>query len=825
MHIRRRLSSTGALIGAAVFLSLTAVPSHAQRLFGLRGHGSVHRGVAQSRALSRLDASSGLELAISLPVRNQALLDATIQELYDPNSPNYHQYFSVDDFNKTFGPTDQDYNTVITFLKAHGLAVSQTYKNRMIVDVRGSIGSIEQTFHVHMNRYQHPTENRTFFGPDAEPTVDQSVPILDVTGLDNFTLPKPKSTRVSSVAVSSATGTAPGGGYRGNDYRAAYCPRVTLDGKGQTIALFQFGSYYPADITSYCTQSGLPPASVSQVLLNGVSSTPAAGSDTLEQSLDIEMTHAMAPAANILFYTGNNAADIWNRIATDNIAKQVSSSWSVSPPPSTLNQILQQMATQGQSVFNASGDGGYSASPFGWDDNPYMTSVGGTVLTTAGAGGPQFSETGWASSSGYISPNFPIPTWQQGISMAANGGSTTERNCPDVAMVADSLWTIWNNGATGYAAGTSAASPLWAGYMALVNQQAAAHGKPTAGFINPAVYALGKSGSYGANFYDVTSGSNGKPAVAGYDLVTGWGSPKGQALINYLSGSTGDAPFFMIVNQTSGKCLDLIGGSLSNSANTNQWSYDYNGPNQRWALVPTEGGNHFKIVSWVSGKSVSVSNDSTANSAQLWAYDYTGNNPSQQWDLVDAGNGWYNIKNVRSGLLMDVSGSSTADNAKIQQYANTNSGAQRWRFQPWGNYYIRADGGRYICVQGAGSTNGSSIIQYDQQSNPWFKWSFTSESDGFYGLFSLNAPSRVLCVANGSSAAGWNTHLWDYNVSNAGDQKIRILPKTNGKFKFYWQHDGMTWDIPGGATGNNINLQQYPDNGNSWQDFGLERIP
>ena len=286
---------------------------------------------------------------------------------------------------------------------------------------------------------------------------------------------------------------------------------------------------------------------------------------------------------------------------------------------------------------------------------------------------------------------------------------------------------------------------------------------------------------------------------------------------------TASQPYFMIVNQNSGKCLDLIGGNTANGANINQWTYDYNGPNQRWALLPTENGNHFKLISYVSGKAMSIANDSTGNGAQLWAYDYAGGDTSQQFDLVPAGNGWYNIRNVRSGLVLDVAGFSTADNAMVQQYTNNNTSNQKWRLQPWGNYYLRASGGRYVCVQNQGSTNGSPIIQYDQQNNPWFKWSFTTEGDGQYGLFSLNAPSRVLCVANGSSAAGYNCHLYDYNPSNVGDQKISIVPKTDGRFKFYFLHDGMSWDIPGGAIGNNVPLQQYPDNGNIWQEFSMER--
>ena len=284
-------------------------------------------------------------------------------------------------------------------------------------------------------------------------------------------------------------------------------------------------------------------------------------------------------------------------------------------------------------------------------------------------------------------------------------------------------------------------------------------------------------------------------------------------------------PWFMIINQNSGKALDLIGGNTTNGAFINQWTADVNSGNQRWALMPTPKGNHFKLISWVTGKAASIANDSTAVNAQLWDWDFTGDNPGQEFDLVDMGNGWYNIKNVNSGLVLDVANFSTADNATVLQWNATGGSNQKWRLQPWGNYYIRAASGRYICIQGAGSTNGSPIIQYDQQNNPWFKWKFTNEGDGWYGLFSLNAPTRVLCVVGGSTANAANCHLWDYNPSNVGDQKIRIAPQLDGKFKFYFAHDGMSWDIPGGQTGNNVPLQQYPNNSFPWQEFSLERIP
>lgn len=284
-------------------------------------------------------------------------------------------------------------------------------------------------------------------------------------------------------------------------------------------------------------------------------------------------------------------------------------------------------------------------------------------------------------------------------------------------------------------------------------------------------------------------------------------------------------PQFMLINKNSGKALDLIGGNITNGAVINQWSADSGSRNQRWLIVPNEAGNHFKLLSAITRKSACIDLDSTSTGAQLHDWAYTGNNPAQQFDLVDAGNGWCKLKNVHSGLILEVASSSTADNAKVQQNTDAGAANQLWRLQPIGNYYIRASSGRYICIQGAGSSDGSAIIQYDWQTNPWFKWQFTSEGNGWYGLFSLNATTKVACIDGPNSNLGDDIHLWTYNPSNAGDQKLRIAPQVNGNFKFYWNYDGLTWDIPGGQTANNIPLEQYTDVNNAWQQFLLERAP
>ena len=531
-----------------LFLCTTSVSAQSRR--GL--HGSVPPQALNSVPVAELPASQRLDLAISLPLRNQQALDYALRELYDSASPYFHQWVTAPQFTEFFGPSEEDVQKVIQFAQDHGLTVREVHANRMVVDVSGSVGQVEEAFNVKMVLRQHPTEDRTYFAPDVQPSVEPGVPILDVCGLDNFALPQPRHRRQT---VSNATGSGPGGGYIGNDLRAAYAPAVSLDGTGQVIGLFEFTTaVYASDISSYCTTAGIPQANITYVLLDGLTTTPTG--DTGEQSLDVEVAHSMAPGATIYFYLGNNAIDIFNRIASDNIAKSSSCSFGVSPPPSTLSQVLQQMAAQGQSMYDASGDSGFG-SAFGWDDNPYMTQVGGTVLTTTGAGGPYKSEVGWNGSGGSISTSFSIPTWQQGIDMTACGGSTTMRNTPDVAMVSDSLYFVYHNTsgpASGLVGGTSASAPEWAGFTALVNQQAVANGKPTAGFINPAVYAILKgtgNGAYASCLHDITTGNNGKPAVVGYDLVTGVGTPTGQQLINALSGFIVGSPGIRLSSSAS----------------------------------------------------------------------------------------------------------------------------------------------------------------------------------------------------------------------------------------------------------------------------------
>ena len=526
--------------------------------FGAAGpqqlHGHVPAAVRSLPSLGRLDGAKQLELVIGLPLRNQDALTNLLRDIYDPASTNFHHYLTPQEFTERFGPTQTDYQALADFARSNGLTVSRTHLNRMLLNVRGPVAAIENALHLHLLVYQHPTEQRVFFAPDAEPSLNLAAPVISVDGLNDFELPHPMNllVRPANQVHTPNGGSAPdGSSYLGYDFRKAYVPGVTLTGAGQSVGLLEFDGYYTNDITTYKTLAGLPNVPVTNVLLDGYGG--GQGANNSEVALDIEMAISMAPGLDrVIVYEGVYPNDILNQMANDNIAKQLSSSWTWSGYSNvpTMQQIFSQYAAQGQSYFNASGDSGAYTGTIGTPaDDPNVTVVGGTTLTTDGSGNWQ-SETAWswfpgshAATSGGISPTNAIPYWQQAVSMASNSGSPTARNIPDVALTADNIWIVADNNSQYEVGGTSAATPLWAGFIALVNQQEALNGHAPVGFLNPALYATGRSSLYASSFHDITTGNNTNSsspnsfyAVPGYDLCTGWGTPTGSNLINTLTG-------------------------------------------------------------------------------------------------------------------------------------------------------------------------------------------------------------------------------------------------------------------------------------------------
>src|SRR5208283_931289 len=246
-------------IGVALLFGSIRSSLAADRQF-LRGH--IPEAVSHLQPTGHYPGTNHLNLAIGLPLRNEAALDELLQQIYDPASPNFRHYLTSEQLAERFGPTEQDYQAVIDFAKANGLTVTGTHPNRVVVDVSGSVADIERVFHVSMHTYAHPQETRTFYAPDTEPSLDLAVPVLHVSGLDNYSLPHPADLRVKKLSERTAnatpnSGAGPGGGYMGNDFRQAYIPGVSLTGSGQSVALVEFDGYVSNDIAAYIKMAGL----------------------------------------------------------------------------------------------------------------------------------------------------------------------------------------------------------------------------------------------------------------------------------------------------------------------------------------------------------------------------------------------------------------------------------------------------------------------------------------------------------------------------------------------------------------------------------------
>jgi subtilase family serine protease len=562
------LSRLAALVCAAAFMLIT-IPGQAQPQSLMTRH--VRDEVVSGRAqfVGQLPATETLRFDIVLPLRDRAGLQNFLQDVQDPASPSHHQFLTPQEFTERFGPSQEDWDALVAFARASGFDIISGTREERDLRLSGSVANIEKAFHVTMGTYHDLTEDRTFFAADREPTVDLPFQVWHITGLDNDSKPHPMYVKKSDYAkahgidadkvVSHATtGSGPSASFLGSDMRAAYYGGTALTGTGQTIGLFEFLGTDLADLTTYYKNVGQTEPYTPTLISTGgysTSCTASSGCDDTEQTLDMTQAMGMAPGSTMLYmYVCGNASSISDTAcisamvstASAPLSKQISCSWGWTPAdPSTLDPYFEQMAAQGQNFFAASGDSSaWSASNEAWPaDDANIVSVGGTDLTTSSAAGPWKSETAWADSGGGISPDsIPIPSWQKlsGVITSSNRGSTTLRNGPDVSANANFTFYVCADQTTCTAndyGGTSFAAPMWAGYLALANEQAAANGD-TIGFIDPILYPAALTSSYGTYFHDITSGSCGTySGITGYDLCTGWGSPNTTGIINLLAGS------------------------------------------------------------------------------------------------------------------------------------------------------------------------------------------------------------------------------------------------------------------------------------------------
>ena len=556
---------------------VSAAPSPGFRT--LPGH--IPAAVASAQPLAAVDTAQTIPLALALPLHNQAELQDLLHGLSDPSDPRFGQFLTPEQFAARYSPTPAEYARVIAYAQAMGLTVTATHSNRTVLDVAAPAGQVEKAFGLHLLTYKSQLDGRTFFAPDAEPQIPLSLGglVSGVVGLSSSSHLVPHLREKSFGAISAALdpyavpeqiGSGPSGGLTPSDVKTAYnLNSVSQNGSGQILALFELDGYTASDITAYETQYGLPAIPLQNVLIDGATGVPSSGVGPSEVTLDIELMAALAPGASkILVYeapnNGTGIVDTYNKIATDNIAKEVSTSWgepensASASARNSENTAFQQMAAQGQSVFAAAGDSGANdnGSSLSVDDpasQPYMVGVGGTTLTTNGAGGAYKSESTWnngaggGAGGGGISTVWAIPSYQTTLAgSAASKGSTTNRNVPDVSLDANQNtgYSIYYKGGWTVYGGTSCAAPLWAAFTALVNQKRVAAGSATLGFANTPLYNLAATSAYANDFHDIADGTTNLyyPAVAGYDDATGLGTFNGANLLADLSGGTSTPP-------------------------------------------------------------------------------------------------------------------------------------------------------------------------------------------------------------------------------------------------------------------------------------------
>jgi len=374
--------------------------------------------------------------------------------------------------------------------------------------------------------------------------------VVAVLGLDNRPQAKPHF-RVKQL---HANATAAPTSYTPPQVAQAYQWPSTASGAGQTIGIIELGGgYKQADLTTYFKTLGLSAPSITAVSVDkGKNAPTTASSADGEVMLDIEVAASVAPGANIVVYfTPNTDQGFTDAITTavhdtTNKPSVISISWGgpesswTAQSMTALDAACQSAAALGVTITVAAGDNGSTDGGTGNNvdfpaSSPHVLACGGTTLDANG--GTLVSEVVWnelanseGATGGGVSTFFPLPSWQANANVPAPSGSTGGRGVPDVAGDADPTtgYNIRVDGQDTVIGGTSAVAPLWAGLVAVANQQL---GTPV-GFIQPAIYAAKAVSA----FTDITQGNNGAfSAGPGWDACTGLGSPIASKLIPLLA--------------------------------------------------------------------------------------------------------------------------------------------------------------------------------------------------------------------------------------------------------------------------------------------------
>jgi len=510
----------------------------------------------------------------------KAALAQLLSEQQDPNSPQFHKWLTPEQYADRYGASQVSIDRVAAWLTSEGFTVDYRARGRDWIAFTGTAAQVESAFHTGVHRYESNGESHIAIS--TEPSVPRELAplIQSVLGLDDF---RPHAMSRPAFTSGGQHSLAPGD--LATIYSFSRLYSAGIDGTGQKIVIVGQTNVTLSDIQTFRTQYGLGTANI-QVVQTGTD--PGFQSkDLVEADLDLEWSGAVARNASII-YVYSTSADYSASYAIDqNLAPVISESFGTceanvgSGSAPAYETAAQKANSMGITWIASSDDSGAAGCDYDATEAvlglavampasvPEVTAVGGTEFnegagtfwsTANGAnGGSALSyipEMAWndtafgqgiASTGGGVSTLYNKPSWQTGLGVPADG----KRDVPDVAMPAANdhdPYNVVSSGQAGLVGGTSAAAPVFAGLIALLNQYTKTNGQ---GNVNINLYKLALSNP--GIFHDVATGNNIVPCAAGtpncvngsfgysatlnYDLTTGLGSVDGYNLATGWSGT------------------------------------------------------------------------------------------------------------------------------------------------------------------------------------------------------------------------------------------------------------------------------------------------
>lgn len=541
-----------------ILLSALLIPANllAQQTVMLAGRVHPAANVRNDRGRVAGDfVMPGMTLTLKPTAAQQSDLEQLTAGQQDPGSPNFHKWLTPEQYADRFGVSSADVEQVTAWLKSQGFTATNVSRSRTFISFQGTAAHAQNAFHTEIHRYL--VNGESHFSNSTSPSIPASLAsiVADVSGLNDFH-PKPRFKK-PTADLNTSGGVhhlAPDDLATIYDINPLYTAGV--DGTGQNIVVVGQSGIHISDIQAFRTKFNLPAANVKQVLVPGRPDPGVLSGDVEESNLDIEWSGAVARNATIVFVYSD---DVWEsaRYAVDqNLAPVLSMSYGACEQSDLVDlpsfrALVRQANAQGMTWLAASGDSGAadcedqgaSVAQNGLAVDipaaiPEVTAMGGTEFNEQNATGYWSSsnsvnsasaqqyipEMAWndtafagslAATGGGVSVYFAQPSWQVGTGVPQDGW----RHVPDVSFNASAdhdSYAYYSQGSMGYVGGTSAAAPVMAGVLALLNHYLTAAGlQPQAGLgnVNPALYRLAQNGTN--VFHGVSVGNNQVPCAAG----------------------------------------------------------------------------------------------------------------------------------------------------------------------------------------------------------------------------------------------------------------------------------------------------------------------